>query len=270
MTDNVPNIRTPRSAIIGTMLWAVDVGNTQTVVGVWDGKAWVQVWRLATNVSATEDELAVALHGLATLAGLRFEADAIVIGSVVPRVEEAWASLASKHLTRPAKFLRSGADVGLTVTYDPPHAVGADRIANALAALALVPPPLVVVDLGTATTLDCVDASGAYVGGAIMPGVLLGLQALNEKTAKLPSIALRAPLVAVGRNTVASIESGVVLGYAGAVETLVQKVKAELGEPTTVFSTGGHGEVFAGLCPSIERHLPELTLDGLRIAHERL
>ena len=252
------------------MLWAVDVGNTQTVVGVWQGGEWRNVWRVATNVLATEDELAATLHGLATLAGLEFKASAVVVGSVVPSIDQSWTLLASKHLGVEAKFLRRGAEVGLAVTYDPPHVVGADRIANALAALALASPPLVVVDLGTATTLDCVDSNGAYVGGAIMPGVLLGLQALNEKTAKLPSIALRTPSAAVGRTTVASIESGVVLGYAGAVEGLVQRVRAELGTGTRVFSTGGHGELFASLCPSIERHVPELTLDWLRIAFDRL
>ena len=252
------------------MLWAVDIGNTQTVVGVWREGAWEQTWRLATNPETTEDELAVVLSGLAGLAGISFRAGGMMVASVVPRVDDAWAWLASKHLGVTARFLRGGSEVGVVVTYDPPHAVGADRIANALAALAFVKPPLVVVDFGTATTLDCVDASGAYVGGAIMPGVLLGLQALNEKTAKLPSIALHAPENAVGRNTVEAIESGVVLGYAGAVEGLLGRDKLELGPGTRVLSTGGQGRVFASLCPSIERHEPNLTLDGLRIAFERL
>ena len=251
------------------MLWAIDIGNTQTVVGVWKG-SWLQTWRLATNPETTEDELASMLSGLCTLSSLPFTAGGMMVASVVPRVDDAWSWLASKHFGVTAHFLRNGQQVGVSVTYDPPHAVGADRIANALAALALVKPPLVVVDFGTATTLDCVDENGKYVGGSIMPGVMLGLQALNEKTAKLPSIALHAPERAVGRNTVEAIESGVVLGYAGAVEGLLGRVKSELGQGTRVFSTGGQGKVFASLCPSIERHEPNLTLDGLRIAFERL
>ncbi|MES1227806.1 MAG: type III pantothenate kinase [Armatimonadota bacterium] len=252
------------------MFWAVDIGNTQTVVGVWVDGLWKHTWRLATNPETTEDELASMLSGLCNLARVPFQASGLMVASVVPRVDDAWKWLASKHLGVTAGFLRNGQQVGVPVTYDPPHAVGADRIANALAALALVEPPLVIVDFGTATTLDCVDAKGNYVGGAIMPGVMLGLQALNEKTAKLPSIALHAPEKAVGRNTVEAIESGVVLGYAGAVEGLLSRVKAELGPTTRVFSTGGQGKVFASLCPSIEKHEKNLTLDGLRIAFDRL
>jgi len=252
------------------MLWAVDVGNTQTVVGVWDGQKWVVTWRLATEPETTEDQLAAQLSTLAALAGLTFKADGLMIASVVPRVDDSWRWLGSKHFGVEAKFLRNGAQVGVPVTYDPPHAVGADRIANAIAALALVEPPLVVVDFGTATTFDCVDEAGTYVGGAIMPGVHLGLQALNERTAKLPSIAFHEPAQAVGRNTVQAIESGVVWGYAGSVEGLLGRIKAELGEGTRVFSTGGQGKLFAELCPSIEEHLTNLTLDGLRLAFDRL
>lgn len=252
------------------MLWAVDVGNTQTVVGIWDGQDWAATWRLATEPETTEDQLAAQLSTLAGLAKLPFQAHGLMVASVVPRVDDSWRWLGSKHLGVDAKFLRNGGQVGVTVTYDPPHAVGADRIANALAALAMVHPPLVVVDFGTATTFDCVDAQGRYAGGAIMPGVHLGLQALNEKTAKLPSIAFREPERAVGRNTVEAIEAGVVLGYAGAVEGVLTRIKGELGEGTRVFSTGGQGRLFAELCPSIERHEANLTLDGLRIAYEKL
>lgn len=252
------------------MLWAVDVGNTQTVVGVWHQEKWAITWRLATEPETTEDQLAAELSTLASLAGLPFEAHGLMVASVVPRVDDAWRWFGSKHLGVEAKFLRNGAQVGVTVTYDPPHAVGADRIANALAALELVKPPLVVVDFGTATTFDCVDAKGRYAGGAIMPGVHLGLQALNERTAKLPSIAFHEPERAVGRNTVEAIEAGVVLGYAGAVEGLLTRIKSELGEGTRVFSTGGQGRLFAGLCPSIERHEANLTLDGLRLAFGKL
>ncbi len=247
------------------MLWAIDVGNTQTMVGVHDGGKWAAVWRMATDPDRTEDQIAVELEGLARLAGVSFSANQVIIASVVPAVDMAWTYFAQKYFALAATFLRSGDQVGLPVTYDPPHAVGADRIANALAALHRWDPPLVVVDFGTATTLDCVDASGTYVGGVILPGLVVSLESLVSRTAKLPSVSLDAPEKAVGSRTGESIQSGLMFGYADAVDGLVRRVKAELGQ-CKVVSTGGLGEKFVGLCKEIEAHEPELTLDGLRIA----
>ena len=178
--------------------------------------------------------------------------------------------LGEKWLGVPVKFLRTGSQVGLEVTYEPPTVVGADRIANALGALALAKPPLVVVDFGTATTFDTIDRTGAYIGGAILPGILVSSQALAQKTAKLPQIEFVAPERAIGRTTVESLQSGVMLGYAAAIDGLARKISSELEGEVTVFSTGGLGKLFVGLCESIQRYEPNLTLDGLRIAYERL
>jgi type III pantothenate kinase len=249
------------------MLWAIDVGNTNTVVGLWDGR-WVAVWRFGTNAGETEDELAVKLKGFADLADLPFKATGVVIASVVPRMDHDLRRLCEKWLRAPVFFLSSGDQVGLPVDYDPPHAVGADRIANALAALALAQPPLVVVDFGTATTFDAVSREGVYVGGAILPGPSVSMEALFSRTAKLPQIPLVAPDRAIGTSTVASIQSGVMLGYAGAIDALAERIAGELGG-ARVLATGGLGGVFVGLCQQIETYEPNLTLDGLRIAWER-
>lgn len=246
------------------MRWAIDVGNTHTVFGLHDGRTWVRTWRRQTDPRATEDELWAFLHAL----GATGEAESAICGSVVPSANEAIARLCEIHLGVPARFLRTGADVGLRVTYDPPHAVGADRIANALGALALFEGPLVVVDFGTATTFDTVDGEGTYLGGAILPGPRLAAEALASGTAKLPQIEFVPPPAAIGRDTVTALQSGLVLGYAGAIDALARRISGELGE-ARVISTGGLGALFAPICETIESHHPELTLDGLLIASDR-
>lgn len=251
------------------MLWAIDVGNTQTVVGVHDGTAWRATWRLATDDELTEDQIAVELEALSRLAGLAFVGSKAVVASVVPSTDMAWSYFTRKYLGVEAVFLRTGDQIGLPVTYDPPHAVGADRLANALAALDRWPPPVVVVDFGTATTFDCVDETGAYTGGVIMPGLTVSMESLVSRTAKLPSVALEAPSRAVGKRTVESIQSGLMFGYVDAIDGLVRRVRAEL-PGCKVVSTGGLGEKFVGLCQEIEEHVPELTLEGLRLAAERI
>ncbi|MBA4292897.1 pantothenate kinase [bacterium] len=253
------------------MLWAIDIGNTQTNVGVHDGNQWVVSWRHETYAARTEDEIAGMLLPLAELVGLKFsDCRVAVFASVVPPVDTNWQRFCEKYLGVAARFLRNGAQVGMQVTYDPPHAVGADRIANALGALARFEPPIVVVDFGTATTFDCVDATGAYAGGAIMPGIVVSLDSLVGRTAKLPAVALDAPERAVGRNTVESLQSGVVLGYADAIDGLARRIKSELGESTTILATGGLGRIFVDLCEMIDEYDPVLTLEGLRLAADQL
>jgi type III pantothenate kinase len=250
------------------MLWAIDVGNTHTVVGVHDG-SWRHVWRLDTHNYATEDELAAVLKSLCDLAGTKLRATGVVVASVVPRMDRALEAFAQTWLGCKPVFLRTGEQVGLNVDYSPPNAVGADRIANALGALLKTKPPLIVVDFGTATTFDTVNASGTYVGGAIMPGPEVSASSLASRTAKLPSIALEAPRTAIGKSVVGSLQSGLVLGYADAVDGLVRRIKQELGGDVRVIATGGLGHLFAGQCNEIESYDPHLTLDGLRIAWER-
>jgi type III pantothenate kinase len=203
------------------------------------------------------------------MAGFPFAVDRVVVGSVVPPLDEEVRRVCEKWLAQAPFFLRTGDQVGLRVTYDPPNAVGADRLANAVAALELCPPPIVVVDFGTATTFDCIDSQGRYAGGAIMPGVQLASDALSSRAAKLPKFELRAPARAVGRNTVESMQSGTMFGYAGAVEAVVARIAAEVGKPR-VLATGGLGGLFVELCPSIEQYEPRLTLEGLRIAASRI
>lgn len=252
------------------MLLAIDVGNTHTVFGVWDGANWQSIWRRSTNPAETEDQLAVWLNGVHRLSGLTADINAVSIASVVPQMDTNLSLMSSKWLGVEPRFVRDGASVGLPVEYDPVHAVGADRVANALGALAKFRPPIVVVDFGTATTFDTIDVRGVYVGGAILPGVLVSSQALAGHTAKLPQIDLVAPATAIGKNTVHSLQSGVMLGYAGAIDALAGRISAELGGDVTVVSTGGLGKVFQGLCSSIQEHDETLTLDGLVIAHQRL
>jgi type III pantothenate kinase len=148
--------------------------------------------------------------------------------------------------------------------------VGADRIANALGALERYTPPVVVVDFGTATTFDAIDREGTYVGGAILPGIEISTQALVSRAAKLPQISYSAPRAAIGRTTVESLQSGIILGYAGSIDTLANRISAELGGGATIVSTGGLGGLFVGLSTEISEYVPELTLDGLRIAAERI
>lgn len=251
------------------MLWAIDVGNTHTVVGLYDTQ-WRATWRLATHSGDTEDQLAATLQGLCYLASLPFAADQLIVGSVVPSVNTVWRSFASEWLQTNAVFLNNGAQVGLSVTYDPPHAVGADRIANALAGVERYGAPLVVVDFGTATTFDTIDRQGQYVGGAILPGVLVSLQALATKAAKLPEVDLGAPDHAIGRNTVDALRSGVMFGYAGSVDAIARRIKQELGGDAKVIGTGGLAPLFRTLSQEMEAIEPNLTLDGLRLALERI
>jgi type III pantothenate kinase len=252
------------------MLLAIDVGNTHSVFGLWDGTKWLGVFRRSTDPRETEDELAVWLKGLFELRALPLEIEGMVCASVVPQVEAATALLGDKWFGVPCKFLRDGASVNLEVVYDPPTAVGADRIANALGALQLVAPPLIIVDFGTATTFDTVDSKGRYVGGAILPGVAVASEALATHTAKLPQITLEAPPQAVGKNTVESLQSGIMLGYGGAIDALAKRIKKEVGEGATVIATGGLAESFVGLCEQIDRYEPNLTLNGLVAAFPQL
>lgn len=252
------------------MLWAIDVGNTHTVFGLHDGSDWRAVWRVTTRGTGTEDELAGTLKTLCNLEHVPFAAEGVIVGSVVPAVNDTLTRLARKWLGQEARFLRTGEEVGLPVEYQPPTAVGADRIANALGALALVPPPVVVVDFGTATTFDVINARGAYQGGSILPGPLVSMEALFSHTAKLPQIQLLPPAHAIGQTTVEALQSGIVLGYAGAIDAVAERILSELGGDVPVLVTGGLGAQFMDLCSSLDRYEPHLTLEGLRLAFGRM
>lgn len=251
------------------MLWAIDVGNTHTVVGLYDGY-WHELWRLDTSNYATEDEFASALHSLCQMSGTEFSAEGVIVASVVPSMDSHVEHFAHKWLKTQVEFLRTGEQVGLEIDYRPPTAVGADRIANAIAALEKRRPPVVIVDFGTATTFDCIGADGTYLGGAIMPGVEVSAESLASKTAKLPQVALEAPEHAVGKTVVESLQSGLVLGYAGAIDALCRQIMEELGKETEFLVTGGLGKLFIDKCEMLGEYDSHLTLDGLRLAWLRI
>lgn len=247
------------------MLLAIDVGNSHTVFGVWNGAKWVATWRHQTDVETTEDELAAWLFQMMTVAAITGRIKQIACASVVPGMNQILALLGRKYFKCEIEFLTGSADHGVKVDYNPPNAVGADRIANAIAALAQYPAPIIVVDFGTATTFDVIDKDSVYVGGAIMAGPITSMQSLVSRTAKLPSIDLVAPETAIGKHTSHSIQSGVMFGYAGAIDALVGRISTELGVKPKVIATGGLGGVFFGLCESIEGYDEMLTLDGIRM-----
>lgn len=252
------------------MLLAIDAGNTQTVYGVWDGRSWLATWRRNTDGAETEDELAVWLRGLFELSGIPFSVDRVVAATVVPAIQTSVTRLAEKWLGVPVSFLETGGQVGMKVDYEPPTAVGPDRIANALGALEKHKGPIIVVDFGTATTFDVVDASGTYVGGAILPGIEVASSALVGRTSRLPRFELKAPEKAIGKTTVHSLQSGMMLGYAGAIDALASKIDQELGGGSTIIATGGLGPIFLELCASIQSYDKTLTLDGLVVAAGRM
>ena len=251
------------------MLLAIDVGNTHCVFGVWHEGRWAAQWRHRTDPETTEDQLGAWLRTMFEMAGLPWDLGTVVCACVVPPMVEPLRLLGERWLGIPVVFLKDGASVGLKVLYHPPTSVGADRLANALGALSLMEPPLIVVDFGTGTNFDAVDREGRYVGGAIMPGILVGSEALFRRAAKLPHVeglSLAAPARAIGGSTVESLQSGIVLGYAAAINGLAGQMDAELGGGCRVVATGGLGAMFLPLCERIESFEPTLTLDGLRIA----
>ena len=255
------------------MLLAIDVGNTHCVFGVWHEGRWAAQWRHRTDPDTTEDQLGAWLRTMFDLAGLPWQVESAVCACVVPPMMEPLRLLSNRWLGIPLAFLKDGPSVGLSVSYQPPNSVGADRLANALGALNLCEPPLIVVDFGTGTNFDVVDRDGRYVGGAIMPGILSGSEALFRRAAKLPHVeglALVAPPRAIGGTTVESLQSGIVLGYADGIDGLIARMSKELGGECRTISTGGLGGMFLDLCHRIKRYEPTLTLDGLRLASERL
>jgi type III pantothenate kinase len=250
---------------------AVDVGNTQTVLGLFEGEEPRGQWRIATEVQRTADELAVFLAGLVALEGLRLqEISAVIVSSVVPGLTRSYRNLASGVFGVPFYGVTADMRTGLDNRYDDPEAVGADRIVNAVAAGRHYGFPAIIVDIGTATTVEAVDGEGCYLGGAILTGLDVALDALVSRTAKLPSVDLEEePPRAIATNTPDSIRSGFVYGYAGALDALVRRTREELGEEgVRVVASGGPARVIVRHCREIETFDPDLTLKGLRILYE--
>ncbi|MDW8051043.1 MAG: type III pantothenate kinase [Armatimonadota bacterium] len=251
------------------MLLGIDVGNTHTVLGVYTSGRW-HAWRVHTNPARTEDEHYILLRTLLEAEGLNQPITGVAICSVVPALEEPLRQLARRWLGCEPLFVSAELDLGIKVDYNPPSSVGADRLANAVAGVHYFGMPVIIVDFGTATTLDAVSREGVYVGGAILPGVELMLESLAGRTARLPRIALEGACQAIGKSTPESLRSGVLLGSVGAIEYLIQQFKQVLGEQARVVATGGLAPRLAPQCPSIQHIEPMLTLEGLRILWERL
>jgi len=253
----------------GEMLLAIDVGNSKIGFGVWDGKAWAAGWQFPTR-DAVIDALRLQgrIEAELRLAHVSSGIQEAILCSVAPEGARA-VRAACDALGIKIRELMLGRQAGLEVGYERPEEMGADRVANALGALAIARPPLIVVDFGTATTVDAIDRHGTLLGGAILAGGRLSARALAGGTAQLPEVELSAPEEAIGRSTREAIQSGLVLGHAGAVDRLVKEFEAEVGRPT-VIATGGLSGLFAPLCGSITRVEPQLTLRGLAAAAGKL
>ena len=252
------------------MLFAVDVGNTQSVLGLFDGAELVGHWRISTNASLTGDELRVKVAGLLSLSGFSWgDIDHVILASVVPRLTAAWEEVGRVGCHCDVMVVGPGLKTGMPIRYDNPHEVGADRIVNGVAAFERLGGPVIVVDFGTATTIDVISADGAYLGGAIAPGVETSAEALFSKAARLSKVDLEAPDKAIGTNTRASIQAGLMLGEAAMVDGLVRRVWSELGAQATVIGTGGLAERMGPICETIEHVDMDLTLEGLRIIYDR-
>ena len=252
------------------MILAVDIGNTQTVLGLVVEGRLDGTWRISTDATLTADEIRVKLGGLLALDGRSWdEVERLVIASVVPTLTAAYEQLAHDATGVRPLVVGPGVRTGLRIAYENPHEVGADRIADALAAVGEHGAPVIVVDFGTATTLDVVDASGAYLGGAIAPGVETSAEALFRRAARLSAVELEAPARVIGRTTRESVQAGLVLGEALMVDGLVRRAWAELGEECPVVATGGLAERMAPLCETVSAVDPDLTLKGLMLVWER-
>jgi type III pantothenate kinase len=243
------------------VLLAVDVGNTQTVLGLFAGDELTDHWRLATERSTTADELGVVLGGL-----LDFDAvDGICLSCTVPVLLREWDVLASKWAQSPLLAVGPGIKTGIPIRYDDPREVGPDRIVNSVAAKERYGAPVIVVDFGTSTNFDVVSAEGEYVGGVLAPGIEISMDALFARAARLVKVDYAAPPTVIGKTTVGGLQSGLVYGFAGQVDGIVDRIREELGAEARAIATGGLAELVAPHSRTIDGVDPFLTLDGLRL-----
>jgi type III pantothenate kinase len=253
------------------MLLVVDVGNTQTHFGTFEGAELRQHWRFATVREETADELGAKLSNLLGLRGLSFaDVHASIVSSTVPQLGAEWKVVGDRYLDHAMLGIEPGIKTGMPIRYENPREIGADRLVNAVAAYDRVGDACVVVDFGTAITFDPVSADGEYLGGVIAPGVEISMEALTERAAALPKIDLATPpRTVIGKTTVDAIRSGIVYGFAGAVDGIVRRLRAELGPETTTIATGGLAGAIVPYTEEIDEVDDLLTLTGLRLIHER-
>lgn len=251
------------------LLLAVDVGNTNVVLGAYRGPTLLATWRTGTVADRTEDELAVTIDGLLAREELALEdLDAVVLGSVVPALTLTFTRLADRYLRGPALVIGPGVKTGVRLRVDNPSEVGADRIANTLAAHRRYGGPAIVVDFGTSTNLDVVSEEGDFLGGAFAPGLEVSAESLFGRASRLFRVPLTPPKDAIGKNTADCLRSGIVFGYVGLIEGLVARIAAELPAKPKVLATGGLAATIAPLTKAIERVDDDLTLEGLRLLWE--
>ena len=252
------------------MLLVIEVGNTNTGVGVYDGRRLLVSWRLTSRREQTADEYGVFIQTLLGTRGIGpTQITGVAISNVVPPVQQTLEWMCEAYFGMHPFTVQPGVNISIPLRVDHPTEVGADRVCNVVAGTALYGTPLIIVDFGTATNFDVVNARGEFVGGAIAPGLMVAAEALISKAARLPRVELVRPKEAIGRNTVTNIQSGVVYGYAGLVDGLVQRMRQELDGDVKVVATGGLAEQMRQIAQSIQQVNPNLRLEGLRMIWEQ-
>jgi type III pantothenate kinase len=252
------------------MLLAIDTGNTNTLFAVHDGETWRAQWRSSTDMTKTADDYAVWLSTLMEINGLSLTMiDDCIISTVVPQSLFNQRNFARRYLNVEPFVIGENVELGVPVHLPKPSEVGADRLVNAVGAHSGYPGPLIVIDSGTATTFDIVGADGSFEGGIIAPGINLSMKALHEAAAKLPRVAIQKPDRVIGKDTVTAMQSGVFWGYIDLIDGLVERIKAEYGQPMTAIATGGVASLFEGAARNIDHFDSDITIKGLRILYER-
>jgi type III pantothenate kinase len=251
------------------MLLAIDIGNSNIVVGVFEKDKVKATWRIATGVHRMWDEYAIILINLLATRNLKLsQIDGVVMCSVVPPIGHVWEEMSKRYIGMAPLVVGAGIKTGVRITQDNPREVGADRVVHAAAAHHLYGGPCIVIDMGTATTFDVVSKEGDHLGGAIAPGIVIATEALTARTSALPRIDLVRPKRAIGKNTVAAMQSGIVFGYVGLIEGIVKRIKQEFGSPMKVIATGGNAALIAEETKIIDTVEPDLILIGLRVIWE--
>lgn len=251
------------------MLLTIDIGNTNVTYGVFEGEQLRATWRMATNVNQMADEYAALLLNLLNHNDIAIsDIKNITICSVVPPLTTAFTDLSERYFHITPLMIGAGVKTGVRIRFDNPREVGPDRIANAAAAHHLYTGPVIVVDMGTATTFDTVSREGDWIGGAVAPGIAVAAEALFARTATLPRVELVHPKQAIGTNTISAMQSGIVFGYVGLIEGIVARIQQELEEKAIVIATGGYASLMAGETSIIKAVNPDLTLIGLRLIYE--
>ncbi|OZB90239.1 type III pantothenate kinase [Paenibacillus sp. XY044] len=253
------------------MILVIDIGNTNIVLGIYRNRELLHHFRLSTVNHSTPDEYGIMFRNMFQMSGIPVSnIEGVIISSVVPPMVHVIEEMCQKYIHQSPLVVGPGIKTGLNLRYENPREVGADRIANAVAAVEKYQGPLVVIDFGTATTFDCIDPKGAYLGGLIVPGIGIATEALYQRASKLPRIELEKPKKVIGRNTVHAMQAGIIFGYAGQVDGIVERIRGEMQVPALkVVATGGSADLIASETKVIQEVNPLLTLDGLRIIYER-